>query len=874
MVKKINFILFLFIIFSFTTFVEAKQTDLSNKLDKSWNTYVEAVNKLVKENKNSCNTKRMEILNKDSNIPVKYSFADLKKEKLIDHSGPHIILKHTNDFSHFIFTRQFIKNEPEDSPVFGQDISNISHKNLDQYYPGLNIEIQKNNSTKFEAYASDDGADVFVDFHKVKGDLKIIFTWEEGYSDETDNINKITIYSICEEKTNLNEQKEIAELNQLLKKGYENYFVPYVYEKSSSNKFTCEVTKYQYKENKNGKLQNYIVPQNERENLNFQTSDDFHFTTLKMGGEEIGLYYKSTKLNQKKLIGDDDIDKIKWQFNIPNKSNNYKYRGAFTGLKKNKMRMEADINFNTLNNYFEVILQGPDYKNDLGYYYISFQSKCDGQLMALGTKNKKENINLTNDKIVGYYEGELMYPDRSLPVLSEIYFNNNKILEGKYYFKDFEGEQIIGNLSSFELNDKNRFNIKWKDKYGSGWLKVLLVGNDFDGKFGIRPNETTGYWSGYKVSLSAFNTEKNNLFKIQNKNKKTQKIDIVTDTNGPRIQINKEFSADQNFTALIKGLVTDESEIVFVSIDGKDVSINNGKISSSIYVPPKGKNVEVVAIDNFGNKSSKNISTVRSEIKVANNTFDFLDPRKIKVKINNNAVAIIIGIEEYQNTFAAPYAENDALSFNDFAHTSLGVPQQNIKLLTNDKAGRTNTIKTLVQWLPKIVSDKSDIYIFYSGHGLASEDGEDLYLLPADGDPELLKDSTILRNQLFDRIAKLNPKSVTVFLDTCYSGGTRSDELLVASRPIFIEAEEQDVPVNFTIFSASAAKETAKVLNEAEHGLFSYYMMKGLEGEADSNNDRIITNGELHAFINKNVSRQANQTPQLNGDPEQVLVQW
>ena len=51
-------------------------------------------------------------------------------------------------------------------------------------------------------------------------------------------------------------------------------------------------------------------------------------------------------------------------------------------------------------------------------------------------------------------------------------------------------------------------------------------------------------------------------------------------------------------------------------------------------------------------------------------------------------------------------------------------------------------------------------------------------------------------------------------------------------------------------------------------------MMKGLEGEADSNNDRTITNGELHVFINNKVSRQANQTPQLNGDPNQVLVTW
>jgi len=193
----------------------------------------------------------------------------------------------------------------------------------------------------------------------------------------------------------------------------------------------------------------------------------------------------------------------------------------------------------------------------------------------------------------------------------------------------------------------------------------------------------------------------------------------------------------------------------------------------------------------------------------------------------------------------------------------------------NNDAGRTNTLKIIAKWLPKIVKeDKSDVYIFFSGHGLASDDGEDLYLLPYDGEPDLLEDSTLQRNNLFDRIAKLNPRSVTVFLDTCYSGTTRADEFLVAAKPIFIEAHEQDIPAKFTVFSASAGRETAKVLAEAQHGLFSYYMMKGLEGEADVNSDNQITNGELIAFINKNVSRQANQTPQLNGDPEQVLVQW
>ena len=152
--------------------------------------------------------------------------------------------------------------------------------------------------------------------------------------------------------------------------------------------------------------------------------------------------------------------------------------------------------------------------------------------------------------------------------------------------------------------------------------------------------------------------------------------------------------------------------------------------------------------------------------------------------------------------------------------------------------------------------------------------GKDLFLLPYDGYPKILEDSSLLRNKIFENIANLSPRSVTVFLDTCYSGATRSNEMLVAARPIMIEAEEQTIPNNFTVFSASANNEIARVFKEAEHGLFSYFLMKGLEGGADTNQDEQITNGELIAFIYKNVSRQANQTPQLAGDADRILVQW
>ena len=70
-------------------------------------------------------------------------------------------------------------------------------------------------------------------------------------------------------------------------------------------------------------------------------------------------------------------------------------------------------------------------------------------------------------------------------------------------------------------------------------------------------------------------------------------------------------------------------------------------------------------------------------------------------------------------------------------------------------------------------------------------------------------------------------------------------------------------------------KQTAKMLDDAKHGLFSYYLMKGMEGDADANKDKKITSGELHKYVLANVSRmQRNQTPELQGDQSRVLVQW
>jgi len=366
------------------------------------------------------------------------------------------------------------------------------------------------------------------------------------------------------------------------------------------------------------------------------------------------------------------------------------------------------------------------------------------------------------------------------------------------------------------------------------------------------------------------------LAAIQNKQKQEQQK-INTDSQIPTITA---FTKHNGSNTTISGRVTDNTEVAEVLIDGQAQQLSsNGTFETELYIPRTGKTVEIVAFDIKGNKASKLLKIERGSIAQASGPiFDTLNPSSKTVKSNPNALALIIGIADYSKTNAdALYADKDAQQFYDYARMKLGIKAANIKELVNDKADLGEIGLAVQDWIARSTKkDKSDIYIFFAGHGLASDDGKNMYLLPYDGRPRLLDKTALLRDELFKEIQQSNPRSVTVFLDTCYSGTTRGTDMLVASRPIMIKAKEQSIPNNFTVFSAAAGDQTSKPLEEAKHGMFSYFLMKGMEGDADTNSDNKITAQELHNYVKENVTQQSSgsQTPELQGNKDRVLVQF
>ena len=287
--------------------------------------------------------------------------------------------------------------------------------------------------------------------------------------------------------------------------------------------------------------------------------------------------------------------------------------------------------------------------------------------------------------------------------------------------------------------------------------------------------------------------------------------------------------------------------------------------------------LDIVAKDVYGNTDSKAI-TVSRPIAESKSLVAALNPAQIKKQPERDAVAIIIGIADYKNLPRAEYANDDARVFYDYAIRALGVKPENIRLLVDGDADDIGIYQAFKTWLPSRVRASTDVYVYYSGHGLPTADGKGLYLLPLRAHRDFIDKTAITQAEINAAIQAAKPKSVTVFLDACYSGQARSGETLIASaRPVALKAEKQMFPDNFTVITASQADQISSSSPDLKHGIFSYYLMRGMEGDADVNRDGRITAGEMQAYLTENVARQAGmqnrvQQPQLIGDANRVLV--
>ncbi|MDO9288337.1 MAG: caspase family protein [Thermodesulfovibrionales bacterium] len=245
----------------------------------------------------------------------------------------------------------------------------------------------------------------------------------------------------------------------------------------------------------------------------------------------------------------------------------------------------------------------------------------------------------------------------------------------------------------------------------------------------------------------------------------------------------------------------------------------------------------------------------------------------VKAKPNKNSYAIVIGIESYRQKLPkADYAVNDAKTMTEYLTKVMGYPEENVVTLLNEHATKSDFEKYIEKWLPNNIEKDSSVFIYYSGHGAPNVKTGDAYLVPYDGDPSFIEQTGYSLKKLYESLNKLQAKEIIVALDSCFSGAGGKSVIAKGARPLVMNLE-QDIKLskNMIVMSASSGDQTSSTYEEKGHGLFTYFMLKGIK-------DGIIEIGELFDYLKPHVGRTARkvynneQTPQLIAPEKKIYI--
>ncbi len=288
-------------------------------------------------------------------------------------------------------------------------------------------------------------------------------------------------------------------------------------------------------------------------------------------------------------------------------------------------------------------------------------------------------------------------------------------------------------------------------------------------------------------------------------------------------------------------------------------------------------------------EKKKRLKAQRAEIKRAaeENLNATVKEQDSYYDLESSSVVIFgVGVDHYRHFPDLKYAASDSKRFVDFFKERYNLSADQAMLLENEDATAIKVTRFLERNAFRLL-DKDDTFIFYfSGHGApevdpSSSDADGLrkYLLLHDSEPDALPLTAISLDDLAELLRKLPSKRVLMFIDSCFAGVAGRDTL---SRLKGIRISERSYKNMTTIsgkgrviLAASTENQASQETELLKAGVFTHYLLKGLDMQADANlNHKIdilelynIDILELYNYVRDKVEvhTNGNQTPVFRG---------
>ena len=238
--------------------------------------------------------------------------------------------------------------------------------------------------------------------------------------------------------------------------------------------------------------------------------------------------------------------------------------------------------------------------------------------------------------------------------------------------------------------------------------------------------------------------------------------------------------------------------------------------------------------------------------------------------------AVIIGISTYQDSQipSLRYASRDAQSFYDWAVSPVGgkYAPSRVKLLLNNDATLLNIKKTIFEWLSGALSEDM-VTIYFAGHGSpeSPDSPSNLFLLTYDTQYQSLATTAFPMWDIETALKRyIKAKKVIVIADACHSGGvgqpfeiaSRSNRGIKVNKISSGIQNLSQVGDGICVISASSENQFSQESQHwgGGHGVFTFFLLKGLIGDADYNNNNSVNLGELTSYLSEQVRRETKNT--------------
>ncbi|MEA5566209.1 eIF2A-related protein [Anabaena sp. UHCC 0399] len=225
-----------------------------------------------------------------------------------------------------------------------------------------------------------------------------------------------------------------------------------------------------------------------------------------------------------------------------------------------------------------------------------------------------------------------------------------------------------------------------------------------------------------------------------------------------------------------------------------------------------------------------------------------------KTTITSKLWLLLVGVNQYQDA-QLPCLRYSAVDCQVLAEALTGATQEQFLQkeinIYHDFATESPLLVNIRDRLQQVTTSAqpTDTILFYfSGHGILHPNTQQAFLCLADTQKDNLENTGLAVKELLEFLSNSGVQNQIVWLDACHSGGMTLRGLNPTPQLVAVLQQRAAKSKGFYALLSCDTDQQSWEFPELGHGVFTYYLMRGLRGDAADHQGMISADG-LYRYV-------------------------